>query len=82
MWDNREQMESEMEHKVEFIEEQQPQQLDLGTTVKMEALKARKAQHLLDSVRSIERFTGEPRELELFLDEMEAVKGTPSSDKD
>ena len=50
-----------------------PQQPDLNTTVKIEALKARKAQHLLDSVRSIERFMGDPRELELFLDEMEAV---------
>jgi hypothetical protein len=42
---------------------------------KSEALKARKAHHLLESIRSVERFTGEPRELELFLDEMEAVHG-------
>jgi hypothetical protein len=42
---------------------------------KMEALKARKAHHLLESIRSVERFTGDPRELELFLDEMEAVYG-------
>jgi hypothetical protein len=38
-------------------------------------LKARKAHHLLESIRSVERFTGEPRELELVLDEMEAVHG-------
>lgn len=42
---------------------------------KTEALKARKAHHLLESIRSVERFTGDPRELELFLDEMEAVHG-------
>ena len=62
-----------MEQEVEFVGESQPQQINLGTTVKIEALKARKAQHLLESVRSIERFTGEPHELELNLDEIEEV---------
>jgi hypothetical protein len=42
-------------------------------TRKTEALKARKAHHLLESIRSVERFTGESRELELIVDEMEAV---------
>ena len=48
---------------------------------KAEALKARKAQLLLESIRSVERFTGDPRELELFLDEMEAMYGSVTHTK-
>ena len=42
-------------------------------TVKLEELKTKKAQYLMSSIATVESFNGEPSELELFLEDMEAV---------